>query len=93
MVQAGIIRPNTSAFSAPTFRMKNLAGWRIVHDFRQLNLETILPPIPMLQKEDTFDAMAGSFGIHAWQLPWDSIDDIYVFTANDDVSEHLEAED
>ncbi|POM65091.1 LOW QUALITY PROTEIN: Hypothetical protein PHPALM_19258 [Phytophthora palmivora] len=46
MVQADIIRP---------------IGWRIVHDYRQLNLATVLPAIPMPRKEDTFDAIAGSY--------------------------------
>ncbi|OWZ10987.1 LOW QUALITY PROTEIN: polyprotein [Phytophthora megakarya] len=61
MVQAGIIRPSTSAFSAPTFCVKKPVGWRIVHDFRQLNLATILQVFPMPRKEDTFVAMAGNF--------------------------------
>ncbi|CAI5744050.1 unnamed protein product [Peronospora destructor] len=60
MVQAGIIRPSTSAFSAPTFCVKKPVDWRIVHDHRQLNLATILPAIPMPRKEDIFDAMSGS---------------------------------
>ncbi|KAG3077167.1 hypothetical protein PI124_g20414 [Phytophthora idaei] len=60
MVQAGIIRPSTSAFSAPTFCVKKPVGWRIAHDYRQLFSSTILPAIPMPRKEDTFDAMGGS---------------------------------
>ncbi|GMF16682.1 unnamed protein product [Phytophthora fragariaefolia] len=61
MVQAGIIRPSTSAFSAPTFCVKKPIGWHIVHDYRQLNLATILPAIPMPRKEYTFDAMSRDF--------------------------------
>ncbi|KAH7488446.1 Retrovirus-related Pol polyprotein from transposon 412 [Phytophthora ramorum] len=70
MVQAGIIRPSTSAFSAPTFCVKKPVGWRIVHDYRQLNLATILPAIPMPRKEDTFDAMAGSHWFSCMDLLW-----------------------
>jgi hypothetical protein len=61
MAKANIIRPSTSPFSAPTFCVKKAVGWRIVHDFRQLNSQTILPAIPMPRKEDTFDAMSGSY--------------------------------
>jgi len=70
MVQAGIIRPSTSAFSAPTFCVKKPVGWRIVHDYRQLNLATILPAIPMPRKEDTFDAMSGSHWFSCMDLLW-----------------------
>jgi len=69
-VQAGIIRPSTSAFSAPTFCVKKPVGWRIVHDYRQLNLATILPAIPMPRKEDTFDAMSGSHWFSCMDLLW-----------------------
>jgi hypothetical protein len=60
MVKAGIIRPSTSPFSTPTFCVKKRVGWRIVHDFRQLNSHTVVPATPMPRKEDTFDAMSGS---------------------------------
>ncbi|GMF48611.1 unnamed protein product [Phytophthora fragariaefolia] len=70
MAQAGIIRPSTSAFSAPTFCVKKPLGWRIVHDYRQLNSATILPAIPMPRKEDTFDAMGGSYGFSCMDLLW-----------------------
>ncbi|POM61728.1 polyprotein [Phytophthora palmivora] len=70
MVQAGIIRPSTSAFSAPTFCVKKPVGWRIVHDYRQLNNSTILPAIPMPRKEDTFDAMGGSYWFSCMDLLW-----------------------
>ncbi|OWY93287.1 Retroelement, partial [Phytophthora megakarya] len=70
MVQAGIIRPSTSAFCAPTFCVKKPVGWRIVHDYRQLNSATILPAIPMPRKEDTFDAMGGSYWFSCMDLLW-----------------------
>ncbi|GMF56292.1 unnamed protein product [Phytophthora fragariaefolia] len=70
MVQAGIIRPSTSAFSAPTSCVKKPIGWGIVHDYRQLNLATILPVIPIPHKEDTFDAMSGSHWFSCMELLW-----------------------
>lgn len=70
MVKAGIIRPSTSPFSAPTFCVKKPVGWRIVHDFRRLNAATILPAIPMPRKEDTFDAMSGSYWFSCMDLLW-----------------------
>ncbi|KAF1333397.1 Retrovirus polyprotein, partial [Globisporangium splendens] len=70
MVKAGIIRPSTSAFSAPTFCVKKPVGWRIVHDYRQLNQKTILPAIPMPRKEDTFDAMSKSQWFSCMDLLW-----------------------
>ncbi|KAF1332870.1 reverse transcriptase, partial [Globisporangium splendens] len=70
MVKAGIIRPSTSAFSAPTFCVKKPVGWRIVHDYRQLNQKTILPAIPMPRKEGTFDAMSKSQWFSCMDLLW-----------------------
>jgi hypothetical protein len=70
MVKVGIIRPSTSAFSAPTFCVKKPVGWRIVHDYRQLNQATVMPAIPMPRKEDTFDSMAGSYWYSCMDLLW-----------------------
>ncbi|ETP27604.1 hypothetical protein F442_23119, partial [Phytophthora nicotianae P10297] len=70
MVQAGIIRPSSSAFCAPTFCGNKPVGLRIVQDYRLLNLATILPAIPMPRKEDTFDAMAGSYWYSCIDLLW-----------------------
>ncbi|GMF27782.1 unnamed protein product [Phytophthora fragariaefolia] len=70
MVQAGIIRLSMSAFSAPTFCVKKPIGWHIVHDYRQPNLATILPAIPMPRKEATFDAMPGSHGFSCMEQLW-----------------------
>ncbi|OWZ06940.1 hypothetical protein PHMEG_00020738 [Phytophthora megakarya] len=78
MVQTGIIRPSTSAFCAPTFCVKKPVGWRIVHDYRQLNSATVLPAIPMLRKEDTFDAMGGSYCFSCMDLLWNTIKSNYV---------------
>ncbi|KAF1333396.1 Retrovirus polyprotein, partial [Globisporangium splendens] len=70
MAKAGIIRPSTSPFSAPTFCVKKPVGWRIVHDYRQLNASTVLPAIPIPRKEDTFDAMSGSYWFSCMDLLW-----------------------
>ena len=70
MVKAGIIRPSTSAYCAPTFCVKKPVGWRIVHDYRQLNQATIMPAIPMPRKEDTYDSMAGSHWFSCMDLLW-----------------------
>jgi hypothetical protein len=70
MVKVGIIRPSTSAFSAPTICVKKPVGWRIVHDYRQLNQATVMPAIPMPRKEDTFDSMAGSYWYSCMDLLW-----------------------
>ncbi|GMF40415.1 unnamed protein product [Phytophthora lilii] len=78
-------------------------GWRIVHDYRLLNLATILPAIPMPRKEDTFNAMAGSycgrpgtFNRLLQKVLRDLndvmriyFDDIYVYTKCEDVNKHI----
>ena len=68
MVEAGIIRPSNSAFSAPTFCVKKPVGWRIVHDYRRLNAATVIPAIPMPRKEDTFDAMSKGYWFSCMDL-------------------------
>ncbi|OWZ04597.1 LOW QUALITY PROTEIN: reverse transcriptase [Phytophthora megakarya] len=77
MVQAGIIRPSTSAYCAPTFCVKKPVGWRIVHDYHLLNSATILPAIPMPRKDDTFDAM-GVIDYPAWIYCGDTIKSNYM---------------
>jgi len=61
MVRKGLIRPSISPHAAPTFCVRKPVGWRIVHDYRQLNSNTIRQSIPMTRKEDVFDAMAGGY--------------------------------
>ncbi|KAF1321089.1 Retrovirus polyprotein, partial [Globisporangium splendens] len=70
MIKAGIIRPSTSAFSAPTFCVKKPVGWRIVRDYRQLNQATIMPAIPMSRKEDTFNSVSGCQWLSCMDLLW-----------------------
>ena len=60
MVSKGLIRPSISPHAAPTFCVRKPVGWRIVHDYRLLNSNTIRQSIPMTRKEDIFDAMSGA---------------------------------
>ena len=59
MIEAGVIQESVSPFSAPTFCVKKPVGWRVVHDYRQLNSKTIIPQIPTPRKEDIIERMAG----------------------------------
>ena len=68
MIQAGIIRPSTSAFAAPTFCVKKPVGWRIVHDYRRLNAATLVPAIPMPRKDNIFDAMSQGYWFSCMDL-------------------------
>ena len=58
MLDAGIIQPSQSPYSAPTFCVKKPVGWRIVHDYRKLNERTIVPQIPTPRKDEVIDRMA-----------------------------------
>ncbi|GMF19774.1 unnamed protein product [Phytophthora fragariaefolia] len=61
MIAKGLIRPSISPHAAPTFCVRKLVGWRIVHDYRYLNSNTIRQSVPMTRKEDVFDSMAGAY--------------------------------
>lgn len=60
MISKGLIRPSISPHAAPTFCVRKPVGWRIVHDYRYLNSNTIRQSVPMTRKEDVFDSMAGA---------------------------------
>ncbi|POM60877.1 hypothetical protein PHPALM_30207, partial [Phytophthora palmivora] len=60
MVRKKLIRPCISPHAAPTFCVRKPVGWRIVHDYRYLNSNTIRQSIPMTRKEDILDAMTGA---------------------------------
>ncbi|ETI32387.1 hypothetical protein F443_20800 [Phytophthora nicotianae P1569] len=47
--------------AAPTFCVRKPVGWRIVHDYRYLNSNTIRQSVPMTHKEDVSDSMAGAY--------------------------------
>ncbi|DBA00058.1 TPA: hypothetical protein N0F65_003724 [Lagenidium giganteum] len=53
MVAKGLVRPSISPHAAPTFCVRKPVWWRIVHDYRYLNANTIRQSIPMARKKDT----------------------------------------
>ncbi|OWY99647.1 polyprotein [Phytophthora megakarya] len=60
-ITKGLIRPSISPHAAPTFCVRTPVGWRIVHDYRYVNNNTIRQSVPMTRKEDVFDSMAGAY--------------------------------
>ena len=60
MYAAGFIQPSTSAYSSPIIVIKKPIGWRIVHDYRAVNAQTIIPPSLIPRREEIVDSMAGS---------------------------------
>ncbi|KAG6616287.1 Retrovirus Polyprotein [Phytophthora cinnamomi] len=68
MVQKKLIRPSISPHAAPTFCVRKPVGWRIVHDYRYLNSNTVRQSIPMTRKEDILDAMSGANWFSAMDL-------------------------
>lgn len=61
MEEAGLIRPSTSPHGAPTFCVRKPDGWRIVHDFRAMNLNTVRRTMPMPRKDKILEQMQGSY--------------------------------
>ncbi|KAG2938032.1 hypothetical protein PC115_g3917 [Phytophthora cactorum] len=61
MISKGLIRPSISPHAAPTFCVRKPVRWRIFHDYRYLNNNTIRQSVPMTRKEDVFDSMAGAY--------------------------------
>ncbi|OWZ09666.1 LOW QUALITY PROTEIN: hypothetical protein PHMEG_00017593 [Phytophthora megakarya] len=61
MVEKKLVRPSINSQAAPTFCVRKPVGWRIVHDYRYLNSNTIRQRIPMTSKEDILDDMAGAY--------------------------------
>ncbi|POM59800.1 polyprotein [Phytophthora palmivora] len=68
MVKKKLIRPSISPHAAPTFCVRKPVGWRIVHDYRYLNSNTVRQSIPMTPKEDIVDVMAGSYWLSTMDL-------------------------
>ncbi|KAG3092027.1 hypothetical protein PI124_g20690 [Phytophthora idaei] len=68
MVKKKLIRPSISPHAAPTFCVRKPVGWRIVHDYRYLNSNTLRQSIPMTRKEDILDAMAGAYWLSTMEL-------------------------
>ncbi|OWZ22769.1 LOW QUALITY PROTEIN: hypothetical protein PHMEG_0002466 [Phytophthora megakarya] len=50
MAKKKLIRPSISSHAGSTFCIRKPAGWRIVHDYRYVNSNTILQRIPMTRK-------------------------------------------
>jgi len=68
MVKKKLIRPSISPHAAPTFCIRKPVGWRIVHDHRYLNSNTVRQSIPMTRKEDILDAMSGAYWFSTMDL-------------------------
>ncbi|GMF21582.1 unnamed protein product [Phytophthora fragariaefolia] len=68
MVKKKLIRPSISPHAAPTFCVWKPVGWRIVHDYRYLNSNTVRQSIPMTRKEDILDAMSGAYWFSTMDL-------------------------
>lgn len=68
MLRAGLIRPSISPHGAPTFCIKKPVGWRIVHDYRAMNEQTVRQSTPMPRKDAIFDRMSGSWWLSCFDL-------------------------
>ncbi|GMF48360.1 unnamed protein product [Phytophthora fragariaefolia] len=71
MIKAGVIRPSSSPYCAPTFCVRKSNGeWRIVHDFRGLNAKVTVPTNPIPRKDEILRAMARGKIFSAMDLLW-----------------------
>lgn len=61
MEAVGYIRRSTSPHGAPTFCVRKPDGWRIVHDFRAMNLNTVRRTMPMPRKDKILETMQGAY--------------------------------
>ncbi|OWZ09875.1 Retroelement [Phytophthora megakarya] len=61
MLAANMARSSTSPHGAPTFCVKKPDGWRIVHDYRAMNMNTVRRTMPMPRKDVILEKMQGSY--------------------------------
>ena len=69
MLENGMIQPSTSPYNSPILVIKKPNGkYRIVHDYRLINANTLVPQYPIMHREDIIARMAGSYWFTSMDL-------------------------
>ena len=85
--KAGLIRSSTSPYSSAVLVLKKpKGGYRIVHDYRQINEKTNIPQYPIPRREDILDSMVGS----KWFSSMDLLSGYYQLNLRD-ADQHITA--